>query len=1152
MTTIKFNWDIEPQTLAVSQGAASDGGAVTPDEKATLVDASTSAPRIWATRAMQPEPGFPAYRFGACWNSATRNPTVPGRRFAFGTTQDVSGNRFWSYGLPSGDTIMSVEPWVGGRAMFYGIDNGVFNYRGSKAIVGGAARPVATVTGSTGYVTGTAYQYTFPTWSRPKTQYGATLENSDIWFGVAAIDLTGNQVSDITWTSLPVDMGDQSGAAGTTTANAGTISGSFDENGVPTAPASITATPLAANSRTFDLSWDAAAGADGYRVYYSWQDPTTLPNAPYLECASGGAALRNGDIVIVDTGDLLTADYRWVSGRTHNTGESDRYFPPSGVMNQNPINKPGLGYTWQRIAHGAKPFADSGTHFERVSVVPATMLSSGVFNATRMYLNLSYYWASHDQSFYYIPQQGDPISLRIRLKASQNVTLYVSLIGRSGVASVESTEGEQTLNVTTSWQTFTLSDVFAASAPTGMGVGHWTLHFKNADISTPFAVDCDLCEFRFPRDDRAPFLPTAALAATPAGSDARDHGSVKTYPNWCGMTQLLDVPGRAHRGQLSAQMFDRKTAGAKCHVQFDCIAFDDQEILDWVKYMADPNDARRIAQGQTIPWTKHFGKITFEPMNEAWNNIGEFWTFPSATDGVTAGLVSAGYCYGGYCRWLWELIKTSPYYVAGEWEMMLGGWRGNVASWNANVLAGFLQGDDPATLDAYITAAGYNGGWEVTQAIMQRTDSSYQSVLAATDVSLKSGAVNLLSNRETYPNVRTGIYEGGPGYQLNGLNGANVSTEQTIQQETVGNSMAMCSAALDAFCSGIVNGGYSKQNYFIAVYANQWGLLKDPYWGGDLKPHVRPHIALHNWLGDYRIHVPRGAVNSLFTVADSAGVPGSVDEVSCYLLRSENNTGRAAIVAVNRSITDSKVITVKTPFRQLTGATLIADPGDFRRYERYEAGSCWFANKPLVDGASQTGTRIDVDRWTKAPEVGKTMTIAGVTGTYTVSAVEGFDPSTGYLALSGNLASSPADGAAITVVSGTARGTMTVKGGGQTGASLYVQGGTLSVGGQFTIAGVSGTYTVNAQRHFVATSGRVTFTGALASSPADNAEIDYQDANFATRRWADPLSVDFDFEPSAVGTINNADTITLDDAVGLPSTGLPPGNFAALMFNGVE
>jgi len=72
---------------------------------------------------------------------------------------------------------------------------------------------------------------------------------------------------------------------------------------------------------------------------------------------------------------------------------------------------------------------------------------------------------------------------------------------------------------------------------------------------------------------------------------------------------------------------------------------------------------------------------------------------------------------------------------------------------------------------------------------------------------------------------------------------------------------------------------------------------------------------------------------------------------------------------------------------------------------------------PLVNGASQSGTSLNVDGYTSSPNIGDIITIAGVSGSYEILTVTA--TASGYtIVLNQALDSSPADNAAITITSG--------------------------------------------------------------------------------------------------------------------------------------
>jgi len=72
---------------------------------------------------------------------------------------------------------------------------------------------------------------------------------------------------------------------------------------------------------------------------------------------------------------------------------------------------------------------------------------------------------------------------------------------------------------------------------------------------------------------------------------------------------------------------------------------------------------------------------------------------------------------------------------------------------------------------------------------------------------------------------------------------------------------------------------------------------------------------------------------------------------------------------------------------------------------------------PLINGASQTGTSVNVDGYTTAPNIGDVITIAGITGSYEIQTVT--PTASGHtVVLDQALASSPGDNAIITITSG--------------------------------------------------------------------------------------------------------------------------------------
>lgn len=208
--------------------------------------------------------------------------------------------------------------------------------------------------------------------------------------------------------------------------------------------------------------------------------------------------------------------------------------------------------------------------------------------------------------------------------------------------------------------------------------------------------------------------------------------------------------------------------------------------------------------------------------------------------------------------------------------------------------------------------------------------------------------------------------------------------------------------------------------------------------------------------------------------------------------------------------------------------------GGYRRvngYSKFDDNILEPYGSVLVHGSGQSGTSLTLANIHTAPEDGETLTIAGVTGTYTIdTGGVSFDATNNRvtLTLTSSLASSPADKAAVSFTSTTtlvtgvywfdeeavavrgsevwsglgsgwsristpSYGTCLVDGGAQTGTSLDVDGLTVAprAGDTFTIDGVDLVYTVTADASLTVDAATLTISPALDSSPADNAAITY-------------------------------------------------------------
>jgi hypothetical protein len=232
--------------------------------------------------------------------------------------------------------------------------------------------------------------------------------------------------------------------------------------------------------------------------------------------------------------------------------------------------------------------------------------------------------------------------------------------------------------------------------------------------------------------------------------------------------------------------------------------------------------------------------------------------------------------------------------------------------------------------------------------------------------------------------------------------------------------------------------------------------------------------------------------------------------------------------------------------------------GGYKRilgYTKFDSAFVPPYGEPLVQGSGQSGTTLLIANIYDTPVVGDRLTVAGVTGTYTVSAVTFTTAAkTATLTLGTSLASSPADKAAVTFSNNTnlieglvyfgqraivargsnlwssdgtgwikintpSYGTVLVNGGSQAGSSLVVDGltGVPQQGDTFSVAGVEKVYAITSS--VTVTSGGATFaiSPALASSPADNAAITFRSSGRPDSTKMRFERYNFSGTPSVVG-----------------------------------
>ncbi len=243
------------------------------------------------------------------------------------------------------------------------------------------------------------------------------------------------------------------------------------------------------------------------------------------------------------------------------------------------------------------------------------------------------------------------------------------------------------------------------------------------------------------------------------------------------------------------------------------------EWLGLVEYLAAPADPahpwamKRASQGQEQPWVAEFDRIYFELGNETWNRIFAPWTFPEMRDGETGERLSRGTVYGLYQEYVMGILRQSPWWdqtLEDKILVVLGG---------QEVYPGYgADAAHRAPSAELLTTGAYINGWETTDRLPKTTPKGFSRLLthvlqsAMPYAEQHRSAIEGAPRRDDRP-LMLGTYEAGPGYQLNGLNGARVGPEDAAEQERVMKSLASGVATLDAFLARAAQ-GYQIQNFY--------------------------------------------------------------------------------------------------------------------------------------------------------------------------------------------------------------------------------------------------------------------------------------------------------------------------------------------------
>lgn len=669
-----------------------------------------------------------------------------------------------------------------------------------------------------------SYIFRWEGWNRPNTDY---------YFTVRAVDKRG-RISAASDSIKVFRQGDRSPklepANSLVEAPLGTSS--TESSSLPI-PRNLKARLISDGTVLFE--WDSAINADvaGYAVYRSDYPPAQhrgyflqLTNAP----TAPSQMIRAGDMIIVSKKLYSTSRSRLLSNRVWGAQSEFNQILP-GLVNFFPDEEPGK--TWNLVAH------EPGTAVEEAGETYLELqLSAGVKESLSIYNH-----AGTKQSWYDVLEKRTyRVEAWLRREGTGSVRFFVSGFYGQGPQYIQPIQFFPGRN----WEKF-VANFTPSTSHTGDQPGEMALEFTGPGT---FSID----NFRIYRADSRylDFLPKEVRAIRASAMQSlRAHGTIKTGTRTYDMAQITNPGGvidGTRKGNTLPQILHAfRNMGVHPWLQFEYHMAPD-EWLGLVEYLAAPFSPasdkpntkpwafKRVAQGQQTPWVDEFEKIYIELSNETWNRLFYPWTFEPMRDTATGRKYSAGEVYGLYQEYVISIMKSSPYWKKSGLEkkvvFVLGGWAADMQ----------FGRDAAATSPSseFLTIAAYNGGWDEVEGPPRLTPKSlfyvlnqvnYAAIPTADQLVLAAREIASLRHRT----VSLGTYEAGPGYALDGLNGAKVTKEQSFEQELVMKSLAAGTATLDSFLARALR-GFSLQNFFTFGPGPYWTSHAPWYQGGMAYP----------------------------------------------------------------------------------------------------------------------------------------------------------------------------------------------------------------------------------------------------------------------------------------------------------------------------
>ena len=838
------------------------------------------------------------------------------------TSVTVNGAQFTDFKTWTG------EVFLGGNLRVYRAVSGEIQLI-RTATVTAQATEYWTPVGTANIITGNTLEYRLDSWTARKTYT----------FGVARI--VAGVIGPVSTVTIAVTDAGYTGPTPATPTTSGVRPLITGRSGAIAAVTGFSATLRAGTTHNVELSWTGGA-PDTYVVFINWDGTADRLETESTLSFASGPAVQAGDMLVFESQPILAITPDLISARVRTLNLTGRYAPNMifGYTN----NVPG-GRTWQYVAYSGgdpKPDITYPDYFLRMNGT-----------ASLPALAQRFFHAGTDDDFYDKLVPGRTYRVRIRARAASAMNATFAIQGATLTAS-----GVRSL--TTSWQEFDF-DFTTAAILKPVTPQAWTFTGATNNVS----IDIGLVQAW---DTSYPYQ--GLENALPEGIDVRDHNLIKEFP-----TPYLDVitarPGFGPRGwSLAALLAICEEYNCNPHFQIEW-QYDDQFYYDLVTFLyapaasGEPLALRREALGFG-PVNVQFARHLYEDGNERWNSI--MWLmFNTATDSVTSQVYSSGDLSAMFAKRRRAIMETNPYFPTVNPPLeFAGGWLRNTGYTVA--AANFPQAD-------YISVAAYTSGTDVNRVKLEDNKERWRDVLTISEVTLAPETQTIIDSLPP-GSPKVAIYEAGPGYQLDGLNGAAVTVDDEVAQETIAKSIGG-TTALMASVGVLGRLGVSPYNFFTWGQGQFWQAARQPAEGGGLYRVAAYLKQTYELLGRCRIYATNRFINRESEV-DRLDVNGDVvgqtlvGDADIFHFESLTFPGRHAILYVNRQVNRDAFgvghpdylegVTGSAEFRYHTGLPSTATPfkvlrneGNFRHHDAYQVGF----RPNIVGGTARDGYEVD-------------------------------------------------------------------------------------------------------------------------------------------------------------------------------------------------